>query len=315
MTTTILWLVIIGTGGIALYLLLSTSFEKNEKTSRESLEATLNFLQEGMADQGALDMRNSTGSEMLDEVLNSLGPIFPVATPQKMELLNKAGLRAPNAFIMKCLEQLIAGAMGFTLPMLMGVLIKALDIGFVMGLIMGAMMYFFFWESVSSLAKKRGVLIDKTIPDIIDLFANACAAGASFDMAADFILNQLPSKDPMSLPIKEDLLAWQADVRFGVPREDAWKKLVARSYSKNMKYFANLMDQSEKTGGSAAESLLKMADFFRERRKQQIEAEIAQLKGKLNTLTIIFIVVPILVLIVMPIGMQVTEAMKQISSN
>ena len=175
----------------------------------------------------------------------------------------------------------------------------------------GAFFYFIVWEDLKSQVKKRALLLDKAIPDLIDIFANACAAGVTFDMAADYIVNQL-SNEKNILPIKEDFLAWQADIRFGTPRDQAWQNLVSRSSSKNMKYFANLMDQSEKTGGSASESLFKMADFFRERRKQQIEAEISQLKGKMNSLTIVFIVLPILVLLVVPIGMKLMEAMSNL---
>ncbi len=289
------------------FSILMKIFSDMEQASGRNLKATLGFLQEGMVDQGSLDVREKDLSEELENFANLLGPLIPAPTEKKLSLLNKAGIRTPNAYLLKSLEQLGFATFVFAAVFIIGILIKKVIIFSILAIAFGGLAYILYWEDIKEQVKKRALLLDKSIPDMIDLFANACAAGATFDIAADFILNQMPD-EKHSLPIKTDFLAWQADIRFGVPREEAWQGLIQRSDSKNMKYFCNLMDQSEKTGGSVSESLLKMAGFFRERRKQQIEAEIAQLKGKMLSLTVAFIVVPILVLIVLPMGKKVVEA-------
>ena len=72
------------------------------------------------------------------------------------------------------------------------------------------------------------------------------------------------------------------------------------------------MNQSEKTGGSIADSLFKMSSFFRDRRKQQIQAEIAQLAQKMSMQTMAFIILPIIILLMGPIFLNAAQMAGQL---
>lgn len=308
----IIFIVLVAVVAIVAFVLFQKHLEKKEETNLSSLKDRINYLQQDFVHQGAVETRDEVdGSGPLDGLLNYLATVLPAPSPEKLDMLNKAGLREPNAYKAKLLEQISTTIVGVVCGGLLGVIFDNPLIGIISAAGLGFVFYIRAWGSLESVIQKRSYYIDKSLPDLIDLFANACSAGTTFDLAADFILFQLPETE-LTIAIKQDMLAWQQDVKFGVERQDAWSRLHQRSRSKNMKYFCNLIDQSEQTGGSIASSLLKMADFFRERRKQALEAEIAQLRGKLVMLTIIFIVLPILIYMIVPIGIQVSGQMKGI---
>lgn len=298
----IIVLTIVGVVGfIVIYSLLAA----NQKETFSNLKDRINYLQDGFTNQGRLETRDQSEG-FVTSIINSLGAFLPVPTPEKLELLNQAGHRSENAYPMLLQKQIGFVVLGAAVGGLLGIAMESNALAFLLFFACGILGYFISWSSLKGEVAHRSLCIDKTIPDLVDLFANACSAGTSFDLAADFILNELPEHGT-ALPIKQDFLAWQQDTKFGVERTECWTRLRKRSQSKNIKYFANLMDQSEKTGGSVSEALLKMADFFRERRKQQIEADISQLASKLAGLTILFIVLPILLLIIIPIGLQIKK--------
>jgi len=294
--------------GLGVFIFASKKFAAQQAGSKEAVRSRINALEEQQQqDLGASELKGT----ML-AIYEAIGNYLPVPTPEKLKLLDQAGIRGSGAYLTQVVEQIVGGVLGFIVGfVLIGLLLRqnALE-GFLCGVILGGGAYFLSWEGVKGKIKQRSLLLDKAVPNIIDLFANACAAGVTFDMAADMIIGQMGDEANIK-PIKEDLLAWQADVRLGIPRNECWRKLAGRNKSKNIKYFSSLMDQSELSGGSASGALFKMAGFFRERRKQQIEAEIAALGGKMNALTIIFIALPMLAMLVIPIMRMVGEQFKE----
>jgi len=288
--------------GVVIFFVVKQKQKEAQTSSAENLSRRIEILQEGFGDQGLLEERTPEQSfleSLNQDLINLIGSIAPIPSPEKLSLLNKAGLRTKDAHVWFFFQQ-VSGA-------IMGLALGALSIFFVgpmFGITVGVLLALLFFMSPSSemrrRIKERSYKIDKTLPDMIDLFANCCIAGVSFDIAAGYILNDL-GNDPLMVPIKEDFLAWQADANLGIARPDCWKRLADRSESKNIRYFTSLINQSEKTGGSVAEALFKMSGFFRERRKQQIESEIAQLPTKMSSQTIAFIVMPIILLLLGPV--------------
>jgi tight adherence protein C len=287
---------------VGVFIFVQNKENETQAASTESLSRRIEILQDGFADQGGLEARNLNQNfvdQLNDDFVNLIGSFAPVPSKDRMDMLNKAGLRTPNAYIWVFIQQVtftvVFAAIGFASIVVVGAM-PAILISLLMGL-MG------FMGPISDMRKRikeRSYKIDKTLPDMIDLFANCCIAGVSFDIAAGYILSDLGNDELMN-PIKEDFLAWQADVNLGMERPESWKRLSDRSESKNIRYFTSLINQSEKTGGSVAEALFKMSGFFRERRKQQIESEIAQIPTKMSTQTIAFIFLPIILLLLGPI--------------
>ncbi|MDX1917927.1 MAG: type II secretion system F family protein [Candidatus Caenarcaniphilales bacterium] len=298
-------------GGIWAYFHFTNVEHEVDTTSSEAISQRIGFLQENLPFQGGLEARPSSESNystIIKFFMELVGGFAPTPSPSKLTILNKAGLRDKDAHVAVFAQQIAYTTFGVIITML-SFLVAEPMVALILGSLLTFLFYYSVWSGVLRKAADRALKIDKTIPDMIDLFANCCLAGVSFDIAANFILNEIESNDTW-LPVKEDFLAWQADVNFGIARQEAWKKLAERSDSKNMRFFTSLIDQSEQTGGSVSEALFKMSAFFRERRKQQIEAEIAALPGKMSGQTIVFIVFPIIVLLLLPIGISFFEQVK-----
>jgi tight adherence protein C len=310
----ILALITIAVIGVGTFVFVQKQQQQTDSSSAESLNRRISILQDGFADQGLLEARESKESFMESlnkDIMNLIGSFTPAASPEKLDQLNKAGLRTPDAHVAIFFQQISGAVFGLVL----GLVIMFTGIGIMAALAIGlglcVLLYMGPSSNVRKLIKDRAYKIDKTIPDMIDLFANCCVAGVSFDIAAGYILPDLGNEEVI-VPIKEDFLAWQADVNLGMERPDSWKRLANRSESKSIRYFTSLMNQSEKTGGSVADALFKMSSFFRERRKQQLETEIAQLPTKMSSQTIAFIVLPIVILLLGPVGLNAFKMMSDL---
>ncbi len=309
----ILILVVICSAGI--FFVVQNNQQKAEAGSTDNLNRRIAILQDGFQDQGFLESRDSSvkgGESLWQDFMNLIGTIAPVPSPEKLEALNKAGYRTPNAHIVLFVQQ-ISGALSGGLLAGVATLMISHDMLYTLlaTLLVGLLGFMGPQSNLRKKTAERSLMIDKTLPDMIDLFANCCIAGVSFDTAAGYILNDL-GDDPVLQPIREDFLAWQADVNLGIQRPDCWNKLSNRSDSKNIRYFTSLMNQSEKTGGSIADSLFKMSSFFRDRRKQQIQAEIAQLAQKMSMQTMAFIILPIIILLMGPIFLNAAQMAGQL---
>ena len=288
---------------VGLFVFIQNKQKRSQLSSSDELNRRIAVLQDGMQDQGALESR-APNESFMEKISHDLAGFIagfaPTPSKDKLDMLNKAGYRTNDAHVWFFFQQVSGAITGVCL----GILAIALGVKFIFGvataLLMGLLLYMSPMSSMRKKIQDRTKKIDKTLPDMIDLFANCCMAGVSIDIAAGYILNDL-GDDEILQPIKEDLLAWQSDVNLGVERPKSWQRLAERSDSKNIKYFTSLINQSEKTGGSVSEALFKMSDFFRERRKQMIESEIAQLPTKMSTQTIFFIVMPIIVLLMFPV--------------
>ncbi|HEY9886146.1 MAG TPA: type II secretion system F family protein [Vampirovibrionales bacterium] len=286
-----------------LFVFLQGKEKRARLSSSDELNRRIAVLQDGMQDQGALESR-APNESFFDKLSHDLAGFItgfsPSPSKDQINMLNKAGYRTNDAHVWFFFQQVSGAITGVCLGILTVVLGLGLMAGLAVGLLLGLLFYMAPMSSMRNTIQDRTKKIDKTLPDMIDLFANCCMAGVSIDIAAGYILNDL-GNDEVLQPIKEDLLAWQSDVNLGVDRPKAWQRLAERSDSKNIKYFTSLINQSEKTGGSISEALFKMSDFFRERRKQMIESEIAQLPTKMSTQTIFFIVMPIVVMLMFPV--------------
>ena len=299
--------------GFFVFKYLENEQAKSTLSDTASLENRISFAEEEMGVEGIISGKKvNLESEpgIKGEFLAWVGKLTPIPDEKAKEALNKAGYRTVDAHAVFFTKRFCKGLLvGFMVS-----LSAFFGLGS-MGLLTGGILGFLvFMQSNGELRKKiayRSLQIDKTLPDVIDLFANCCKAGVSFDVAATFILNELGEEESIR-SIKEDLLSWQNDISLGLDRTDCWKRLANRSDSKNIRYFCSLINQSEKVGGSVSEALFKMSDFFRDRRIQQIEAEIAQLPSKMSGQTILFIVMPIIVMILLPIVINAFTTIKEV---
>ncbi len=310
----VIGVLLIGLGALACYYIYQG--QNNPEESAGDLTDRIGSygdIGEDAASDPSLKIISDFGNtgELKETIYNLMAEKLPPVTPELADKLNKAGRRNPEAYYDFVFDQLMYTFLLCVFCLMMTFVSPENATMFILlGLPLSAVVGIFLLPSskLSGQVKERAKAIDRLIPDMIDMFANCCQGGISFDAAARFVLSELGEQKSLTAG-KEDFTAWLSDINFGMGRSDAWKRMAERTDSENMSYFTSLMDQSEKTGGSIAESLFKMSSFFRERRKQALEADIAGLPGGMANKTIFFIVLPVFVMLIAPLGIYFGKMM------
>lgn len=168
----------------------------------------------------------------------------------------------------------------------------AAGIGFVwMCVIIGAVLPF---AILNSIIRKRQKIIDKQLPEVLDLLSVSVQAGLSFDGALRKIT------DRMSGPLIEEFQRMQQDIRMGSPRVRALQAVAKRCELEDVYLFITAVVQSERLGTSMGLTLVNQADNMRERRRQKAKAAALKAPVKMLFPLILFIFPTLFVVILVP---------------
>ena len=138
--------------------------------------------------------------------------------------------------------------------------------------------------------QERKQALFRDLPNILDMVVTCVEAGLGVDAA----LNRVASDSPMATGLLADELRLTSlEMRAGVTRSDAMRRLAARTGLPDLRYLALVMVQSEMFGTSIAKALRVMADSLRVRRMQDAERRAATASVKM-TLPLILCILPAL---------------------
>lgn len=158
-------------------------------------------------------------------------------------------------------------------------------------LIIGAILPF---AILNSIIRKRQKVIDKQLPEVLDLLSVSVQAGLSFDGALRKITERMVG------PLIDEFKRMQQDVRMGSPRARALQAVAQRCDLEDVYLFITAVVQAERLGTSMGRTLINQADNMRERRKQKAKA--AALKAPIKMLfpLVLFIFPALFVVILAP---------------
>jgi tight adherence protein B len=122
------------------------------------------------------------------------------------------------------------------------------------------------------LYKKRVMLIDSQVPDMLAMAAGAMAAGSSLMTALESVARDGP------MPIKTELDMMLREVRLGIDLDEALDHLAARLKSEEMIMVAAAIKIARESGGNLSESLEKLSRAVRDR--QNMEKKILALTAQ-----------------------------------
>ncbi|MFZ2088613.1 MAG: type II secretion system F family protein, partial [Desulfobaccales bacterium] len=149
---------------------------------------------------------------------------------------------------------------------------------------------------------KRQDRIDKALPDVLDLMIVSMEAGLSLQSSLNHVAEEVRR---MSKDFHRELRITNAELRTGIPRDNALKNLGERTGVQSVKSLIALMIQSEKMGASIAQSLRTHADFVRVQRSQRAEELAAKMPIKIIFPTLFCIFPAIFVVILGPAAIQI----------
>jgi tight adherence protein C len=118
--------------------------------------------------------------------------------------------------------------------------------------------------------KKRKNLVDKALPDLLDMLASMVQAGLTFNAALAY------AQDVVSGPLAEEVKASLSEMRLGRSRADSLRSMAARVRVEQLTTTVTAVVQAERLGSNLANVLEELASEVRNRRIQRAE-EIANM--------------------------------------
>jgi tight adherence protein C len=143
---------------------------------------------------------------------------------------------------------------------------------------------------LDSRGKERQQAIERAMPDALDVLVTCVEAGLGLDAA----LNRIASESGMTGNLLQtELLQTSYEMRAGLGRGDAMRRLANRTGVAELKFLASVIVQTEVFGTSVAKSLRVMSDSMRIRRTQRAEERAATVAVKM-TLPLVLCILPAL---------------------
>lgn len=150
-----------------------------------------------------------------------------------------------------------------------------------------------FW--LSGRVAERQKNVSRGLPDTLDLLVTCVEAGLGLDLA----LGRVSAEIGLSAPLLgEELTQTALEMRAGVPRGEAFRRLAERTGVEDIKNLSSIVIQTEIFGTSIAKSLRVMSETMRIKRMQRAEEKAAMVAVKM-TMPLIINIMPALFAVLM----------------
>jgi tight adherence protein C len=150
-----------------------------------------------------------------------------------------------------------------------------------------------FW--LSQQIKKRRTAIGRALPDALDMLTIGVEAGLAFESAL------LRVGDQWDNELSQEFRRLVAEVRIGVPRNEALRHMADRCGVEDLRTFVAVLIQSNMLGVSIAQVLHTQADQMRLRRRQHAEEQAHAATVKIVLVLVGFIFPALFIVILGPI--------------
>jgi tight adherence protein C len=159
-----------------------------------------------------------------------------------------------------------------------------------------------FWLNARVNARKR--LIERALPDALDLIIVCVEAGNSLEAALAIVSQKLTG------PLPEEIGRTLREVSLGKGRRDALRDLATRTGAPDLQSFIAAVLQADQLGVGIAQVLRVQGDAMRIRRRQRAEEAAAKVPVKMLIPLVVFIFPTIMIVIVGPVGITILTFFK-----
>jgi tight adherence protein C len=182
-------------------------------------------------------------------------------------------------------------ALGFMFAMRMGNDRRFLLLGPLMGALLG---YMAPQSWLSGRIRKRRESLQRSLPDALDMLTICVEAGLAFESAMQRVSEQ------WVCALSEEFARTVAEVRLGVPRPQALRRLSQRCDVPDISSFVAVLVQADSMGTSIAQVLRSQANQIRLLRRQRAEEKANQAPIKVIMAMMMFIFPALFVIILGP---------------
>ncbi|MBQ7480182.1 MAG: type II secretion system F family protein [Selenomonadaceae bacterium] len=160
-----------------------------------------------------------------------------------------------------------------------------------LGVVIGGFLPF---AILNSIIRKRQKLIQRQLPEFLDLLCVSVQAGLAFDGGVSKIVARMKG------PFIDECVRMQRDVRMGMPRARSLRQMAQRCDVQEVYLFTTAVIQAERLGTSMANTLENQANNMRERRRQHAKAEALKAPVKILFPLVLFIFPALFVIVLLP---------------
>ncbi|MDF4253715.1 DUF5936 domain-containing protein [Streptomyces sp. WMMB303] len=236
--------------------------------------------------------RTSTGEAAVDRLGMRLAPLVlrlmgPRQVAAKRRRIDQAGNPGGLTLQRYAARRAVYGAFG------LGMGLVGLWAG---SLFFTALVLAFGWFAadlaIRQAIKERRRVIERTLPDFLDVLAVVVSAGLGFRQALERVADRYrgPWADELRITLRQ--------MDMGVSRRQAFDELRARNASDEVDQFVTALQQGEELGAPIAETLIQIATDMRRTDAQNARRKAAKTVPKATMTTIAFLLPGTLILIV-----------------
>ena len=290
---------------------------KPESNRLKDLKSRREQLREGLLASGGKDSKGSdlsaTSMSFMRKVVTRADVLKGDVAKELGDKLARSGLRTKDAMVafvfFKGALPFVGGAVGLILinnfaPATMPYIQRVFAALFV-----AILMFFLPDLYIGQLAKKRRKLLQKGLPDALDLLVVCAQAGLSLDSAIGRVAKEIAFSSAVT---GEELALTALELGFLPDRKQALENLKNRTGLKDIAAVCTTLVQSEKYGTPLAYALKVLSAEFRRERMMRAEEKAAQLPA-LMTLPLALFILPCLFMVV--IGPAIIKAVASFSNS
>jgi tight adherence protein C len=236
----------------------------------------------------------------LGKYLNRFTPLGYMQKIQHKLLLagSPANLDASSFIVIKVFTTMIGIVLAFFAQSVAGSFMQRL-------FLLGAPLLLGFFGPDAWVRRKideRRTLMQKALPDVLDLLVISVEAGLGFDSALARVVGTVPG------PLSEEFFRMLQETRVGVSRRDAMRHLLDRTDLAELRSFLLAMLQAEAFGVAIARVLRVQAEEMRVKRRQRAQEKAFAAPVKI-VFPLVFCIFPSLFIVLLgPAAIQISEA-------
>lgn len=148
---------------------------------------------------------------------------------------------------------------------------------------------------LSSRIKRRQTIIERSLPDAMDLLVTCVEAGLGLDAALSRVADEMTLAAPL---LAGELKVTFLEIQASITRREAFRRLSERTGVEDLRQLSAVLTQTEMFGTSIAKALRIQADSMRIRRMQRAEEKAAMVGVKM-TLPLILCILPTVMAVVL----------------
>ena len=242
------------------------------------------------------------------EILAALGGFMPTGESSETlrSGLERAGIRAPRAGLVFIGSKIVLAAVcavcwigvNWYLARPMGSIAFQAAIAGVVGFYLPTL-----WLYLRGEARKSSLV--QALPDALDLLVVCVEAGLGLNAAIERVGQEIAIASPA---LSDELLLSNQEIRTGVARPDALRRLARRTGVEDIYSLTAMLIQADKLGTSIAQSLRAHAESMRTKRRQRAE-QAARKAGIKLAFPLVFLIFPALLVVILgPAAIQLMQA-------